>query len=228
MSTRDEGPGFKNPQGKAILEEDDDALDGSADETRQYRPVSLDAAAQRLGVKQQFSELAKLADFVPMKPPAAGTRAPVLAPPTIPPAPAPAPPRQPAAHVLYVPDRTIQAAPIAPAFADALTATAEGPFARVRWAVVVSMLSVALPAGLLLLPASAKPPAARLSEPAPQSQVPAAGPSAHSITEAVIPQVSVSAPRPARHARGAATSKPAAGDLDSNPSPNRPTQTPER
>ena len=33
----------------ASLEEDDDASDGSADETRQYRPVSLNAAAQRLG-----------------------------------------------------------------------------------------------------------------------------------------------------------------------------------
>jgi hypothetical protein len=245
MAAGDQGPGVKDPRTQAIIDAIADALDGAADETREYRPVTdavLDgtedetkayrpagvaADPQRLALKQQLRDVARLADFVPMRPPAAGTPARVTVPPPIASAPLPAAPRLRASRVSPVsPDQTIQLAPIAPAFAEAIAAPAGRPAARVRWALVLAMLTVALPAGLLLLPAPpAKPAAVHPTEPS--NQIPAPGPEATPLvsTDLVAPQVSASAPRPARHARGGSTPKPAAA---SDPSAPHPTQTLER
>jgi hypothetical protein len=228
MSARDQGPGPKDPRAQASLEADDDDSDGAADQTTVYRPVTADMAAQRLAMKEQLSELTKLAYGVPTKPPAAGTRASAPAPPAIASAPVPGAARLPAIAALPIADRTQQLAPIAPAFAAALAAPVEGPFARVRWAIALSTLSFALPVGLLLCPAPApKPPVVHVAEPAPPAPIPSPVASQRAIPELVTPPVSVSVPRPGRHARGA-SAKPSASELESNPSPPHPTQTFER
>jgi hypothetical protein len=228
MSARDQGPELKDLLAQAIAEADADA----ADETREYRPLSVALAAQRLATSQQLKELAKLAELVPPRPPDEA-RALLTPPPAVASAPVPAAPVLPIPPASSrPPDQTLQLAPIGPAFAEATAALAEEPVARVRWPLVLSMLAVALPASLLLWPApAARPAAVRAAEPAtptPIAPIQAAESSTRVVTESVVPQVSVTAPVPARRPRGASTPKPASSYREGNPSPPHPTQTIER
>jgi hypothetical protein len=254
MAAHDEGPTPKDDGPPPIPESDFDTSGGMADETREYRPLNADALAvldadafegvdetreyrpmsvamiaQRLALKQQLRGLAKLADL-PMKPPGEEPAEPVQAALTAASSPPPAGPRVLASSAPPVQaDPTLQLAPIGSAFAAALVAPWRKPAVRIRWAVLVSVILAALPAGLLLYPSPAPKPAAdgigepasvpmpepaavRVGGSATPTTTPEPGPNTRAIEEVVTPQVTLSAPRPAHHARGPATPKPAASD----------------
>jgi hypothetical protein len=237
MSAHDEGPGLNPPRAPANLEADTDDSDGAADQTREYRPVSgaeLDEAAdrtrehrpagvgltaQRLAMKQQLSELARLANLAPSKPPEEPIRPPVTAPPATAPSSRPIAPRlmagPPASSM--PPDRTLQLAPIAPAFAETVVFPARRLLPRIRWAAVLIVLAVALPGGLLLWPAPATmAPAASATEPVTPTPSPGPGSSAHVAKELATPQVNGNAAGTTHRVRAGSAPKPAASDPESN------------
>lgn len=206
-----------------------DALDGGADETREYRPLTVAMIAQRLATKQQLRGLAKLADQepterrgVPAPPPGTALRPRTSAPP-------PAAPRAPAPVSSVPADPTLQLAPITSAFAAALAAPVGRPAGRVRWALPITVLIAALPAGLLLYPTpKERPVPLQAAEPAPPARPPEPESSSPTVTDLITPEITVSAPRPARHPRRESTPKPEATDPAANPSPPGPAATLER
>jgi hypothetical protein len=192
-----------------------DALEGGADETREYRPLTVAMIAQRLATKQQLRGLAKLADLEPTErrhdpipPPGTALR--------------PRPSAVPA-------DPTLQLAPITSAFAAALAAPVGRPAGRIQWALPLTVLIAALPAGLLLYPTpKERPMSVQAAEPPPPARPPEPEPSAPAVTELVTPEITVSAPRPAHHPRRESAPKPEATEPAANPSPPDPAPIPER
>jgi hypothetical protein len=237
MSASDRPPGPTDPRTQALLDAIVDSLDGSADETREYRPVragqlegsaneegesgpgAAALVAKRLAMRQQLREVAKLAEVARMSAPVEQFPA-VAAAPARATAHAPTAALKPAAArpVAPPPDRTVQLAPITTAFADAIMTPAPSAGARVRWALVCT-LTVALPAGLLLYPSpAAKPQTAHGAEPAVPAAPPESG--AAAATELPAPSASPSAGQTDR--RPTRKSMPASSVTDRENGPSRP------
>jgi hypothetical protein len=243
----------------AVVEEDANALEIFRAESNTNRRESMDAVARRLAIKVELMALAKLAETMSALPPGSGnvTDSFITVPPTV--ASVPVPDIPPAPRLPSIADgaadQTLRPACMTPAFVAATAASRGGAVRGGTWAVLLSMVAIAVPGGLLIGEAlishpatarSAHPPAVAptaaqetdavaattvdSSNPPGQLSPGTSTPNANTAWSPVDPQLATRKPHTTHHAKGKAAPKPspnpAASSAEPAPSPAASTNDP--